>query len=106
MANALINLPKTARRGEIIEIKTLFQHVMETGYRHDAGGINVPRDIIEMFTCLYNGEEIFRAELQPAIAANPFLSFTTIARESGVFTFTWTDNAGRSETETARITVE
>ena len=33
MASALINVPARARRGEIIEIKTLISHVMETGFR-------------------------------------------------------------------------
>ena len=61
-ARALINVPKTAKRGEVIEIKTLISHVMETGYRHSNTGVVVPRDIITSFSCKYNGEEIFRAE--------------------------------------------
>ena len=59
MASALINVPKKAKRGEIVEIKTLMSHIMETGYRHTAAGQLVPRDIITGFTCRYNGVEIF-----------------------------------------------
>ena len=66
MARALINVPATARKGEIIAIKTLIQHEMETGYRHDHVGKQVPRDIISLFTCKYNGQEIMRAELVEA----------------------------------------
>ena len=66
---------------------------METGYRLDNTGRAIPRDIIKLFVCTYNGEEIFRAELFPAIAANPFLAFFTTATESGELVFSWTDDA-------------
>ena len=89
MASALINVPKKAKRGEIIEIKTLTSHIMETGYRRTATGELIPRDIITSFACRYNGVEIFRADLFPAIAANPFMSFFTVATESGQFDFEW-----------------
>src|SRR5262249_52946253 len=71
MARALINVPPKAKRGEILEIKTLISHTMETGFRPDATGKPIPRDIITDFVCKYNDEEIFRAELFPAIGANP-----------------------------------
>ena len=106
MAAALINVPKRAKRGDIIEIKTLMSHIMETGYRHLASGEIVPRDIITSFSCRYNGAEIFRANLFPAIAANPFITFFTTATESGKFEFEWVGDNGFSETASASITVE
>ena len=106
MPSALINVPKTAKRGETIEIKTLMSHIMETGYRHTAEGEVVPRDIITSFSCRYNGAEIFRAELFPAISANPFITFFTVANESGKFEFEWTGDRGFAETATASIIVE
>jgi sulfur-oxidizing protein SoxZ len=106
MASALINVPKKAKRGEIIEIKTLMSHIMETGYRRTAAGEIVPRDIITGFVCRYNGVEIFRADLFPAIAANPFMTFFTVATESGKFDFEWVGDRGFSETASASILVE
>jgi sulfur-oxidizing protein SoxZ len=106
MASALINVPARAKRGDIIEIKALTSHIMETGYRRTAAGELVSRDIITSFTCRYNGKEIFRADLSPAIAANPFLSFFTIAQESGKFEFEWIGDNGFSETASASISVE
>jgi sulfur-oxidizing protein SoxZ len=106
MPSALINVPAKAKRGEIIEIKTLMSHIMETGYRRTATGEVVPRDIITSFACRYNGEEIFRADLFPAIAANPFITFFTVAAESGKFEFEWIGDRGFSETASASITVE
>ena len=106
MASALINVPKSAKRGDIIEIKTLMSHIMETGYRRLASGEAVPRNIITSFTCRYNGSEIFRADLFPAIAANPFITFFTTATESGKFEFEWIGDNGFSETAFASIIVE
>ena len=106
MARALINVPPKAKRGDVIEIKTLISHVMETGFRPDSTGKPVPRDIITDFVCKYNGEEILRAELFPAISANPFLTFSTIATESGTLSFEWTGDNGFAATESVSITVE
>ena len=106
MAAALVNVPAKARRGAVIEIKTLMSHVMELGYRHTAAGEVVPRDIVTSFTCRFNGAEIFRADLFPAIAANPFLSFFTTASESGRFEFEWIGDNGFVANASAQITVE
>jgi sulfur-oxidizing protein SoxZ len=106
MASALINVPKKAKRGQIIEIKTLMSHIMETGFRHTATGELIPRDIITSFTCHFNGAEIFRADLFPATAANPFITFFTTAVESGTFEFNWIGDRGFAETASASITVE
>jgi sulfur-oxidizing protein SoxZ len=106
MARVLINLPARAARGEIVEIKTLIAHPMETGYRLGPTGAAIPRDIINRFTCTYNGEEVFRAELFPAIAANPFIAFFSGATESGEIVFSWTDDHGETQTEVRQITVE
>jgi len=106
MARAIINVPPKARRGEIIEIKALIQHEMETGFRVDNMGRVFPRDIITDFICKYNDEEIFRAELFPAIAANPFFSFFTTAIESGTVAFEWSGDNGFSATASRNIAVE
>jgi len=105
MARVVVNLPATAKRGEIIEIKTLAAHPMETGFRHTQLGELVPRDIITRFVCIYNGVEIFSAELYPAIAANPLITFSTVAAESGMLEFRWTGDNGYAVTQSAPITV-
>ena len=106
MASALINVPARAKRGEIIEIKTLISHVMETGFRRTQLGAVIPRDIIRRFVCTYNGAEVFRADLHPAVSANPFIVFSTVATESGTLSFHWAGDNGFSVTESAAITVE
>lgn len=106
MAGALVNVPGRARRGEIIEIKTLVSHPMETGYRRTQDGVPIPRDIVRRFVCTYNGVEVFRADLHPAIAANPFIVFSTVATESGALAFQWSGDNGFALTESATIVVE
>ena len=104
-ARALINVPKQAKRGDVIEIKTLISHQMETGFRHGTNGRVIPRDIITTFTARYEGEEIFSTTFFPAIAANPFVTFYAVADKSGTFTFTWEGDNGFSVTEEAKIVV-
>jgi sulfur-oxidizing protein SoxZ len=105
MARVVVSVPASAKRGEVIEIKTLAGHPMETGFRHTQTGELIPRDIIKTLVCLYNGAEIFRAELHPAVAANPLVSFTTVATESGTLEFRWTGDNGFTATQSAPITV-
>jgi sulfur-oxidizing protein SoxZ len=106
MTTPLINVPARAKRGEVIAIKTLISHEMETGFRYGSDGQLIPRNIITDFVCTYNGEEIFRADFHSAVAANPFLSFYTVATASGTIAFTWTGDNGYSETASAKIVVE
>lgn len=105
MARALITLPATAKRGELIEIRVLVSHPMETGYRRDADGAPLPRDLIRRFTCRYDGETVFSAELHAAIAANPYLAFHTVAVASGVLSFSWEGDHGFVHTETRTLGV-
>jgi sulfur-oxidizing protein SoxZ len=106
MARALINAPARARRGAVIEIKTLISHIMETGFRYTQTGELVPRDIVTSFIATYNGDAVFRARLYPAIAANPYLTFHTVATESGIIELKWTGDNGFEATERIRIAVE
>lgn len=93
---ALIKLPERVRRGDIVEVKTMVSHPMETGYRTGADGRLVARDIVRELVCTYDGVEVFRAELFPAIAANPYITFELRATRSGEVSFRWTDERGRS----------
>jgi sulfur-oxidizing protein SoxZ len=105
MAAVSVTIPKSARRGDVIEIKTLAAHAMENGFRRTQTGELIPRDIITGFVCTYNGVEVFRAELYPAMAANPLIAFTTVATESGTLELKWTGDNGYTASHTASITV-
>ena len=100
-----ISLPETAYENEIIQIKAMMQHPMETGYRRNSQGEEIPRDIITEFQCSYQGKVIFSGTFSPGIAANPFLVFHARARQTGTITFTWTDQNGQSWSEQRTLTV-
>jgi len=104
MEKPRVKLPNKAKKGEIIEIKTLISHPMETGQHRDAQGKVVPRNIINKLLVTYNGKELFSASLAPAISANPYISFFARADESGTIEFTWIEDGG--EKMTHRETIE
>jgi len=104
-ANAKIKVPETARKGEAVEIKTAITHEMESGQRKDEAGKVVPRRIINRFVCRYGGSEVFAMDLQPAISANPYISFFILASESGKVEMAWHDDNGEVYTAAASITV-
>jgi sulfur-oxidizing protein SoxZ len=103
---ARVRVPEVAKKGELIEIKTLISHPMETGQRIDENGEKVPRNIIKKFTCTYGGEAVFEADWFPSVSANPYLAFTMVATESGEVVFTWVDDDERAFVATARLEVE
>lgn len=104
-ARTLIKVPKTARRGEVIEISALIGHPMESGFRPGADGQRLPRDILQRFSCHYNEELVFSAELSAAIAANPLIAFHTVATTSGTLRLVWEGDRGFRHSESVTLTV-
>lgn len=98
-----IKLPETVKAGEVIEIKTLISHVMETGQRKDAEGKTVPRDIINSFKASFAGVEFFSATLHPGTSANPYFHFYMKVPGAGDLEFTWTDDAGKTVSEKVKL---
>jgi sulfur-oxidizing protein SoxZ len=105
MARTLINAPASARRGDLIEIRTLIAHPMETGFRPGNDGKLLPRDIIRRFTCRYDNEVVFSMELYSAISANPYITFHTVATASGTLHFSWEGDNGFAQNEVHTIVV-
>ncbi len=96
-------MPAQAKRGEVIEIRTMVQHPMESGFRLDNTGRPISRHIVESFTCVYNRREIARMHLYPSVSTNPYFSFFIVANESGDLVFTWTDDQGGVATITTHL---
>ena len=96
---------KTAKKGEIVEVKALVAHIMETGQRKDSAGKAIPRKILNKFSCTVNGKEVFAADFEPAVSANPYIQFKFRAQESGPVVLTWTDDDGSKIVGQDSITV-
>src|SRR4051794_30247630 len=100
-----IKIPDRIKAGELIEIKTLATHVMETGNRKDAAGKLIPRDIIHSFAATFEGREVFSAELGSGIAANPYIAFFLKVPGPGVLTLAWAEDSGVTTVEKVPLTV-
>jgi sulfur-oxidizing protein SoxZ len=96
---------KQAKKGELIEVKALVQHIMETGQRRDGSGNVVPRKILSKFVCTVNGKQVFAADFEPAVSANPYIQFKFKAEESGSVVLTWTEDGGSTIVGQDSITV-
>ncbi len=93
-AKPRVKVPKSAAAGEVITIKTLISHEMESGQRKDKDGNVIPRSIINRFTCDFNGQNVIDVTLEPAISTNPYFEFDATVPEAGEFKFTWYDDDG------------
>ncbi len=106
-AKPRVKVPKKAAKGDIITIKTLLTHKMESGRRKDKKtGELIPRMIVNHFKAEFNGEEVFSANIEPAVSANPYMKFNVKVMDSGTFKFTWTDDEGTVYSSEKMITVE
>ncbi|CAN1494643.1 Thiosulfate oxidation carrier complex protein SoxZ [Rhabdaerophilaceae bacterium] len=100
-----VRVPANAKKGDLIEIKSLISHEMESGQRRDSAGKAIPRKIINTFTAAFNGKTVFEATWHPAISANPYQSFFYKANETGEFHFMWKDDDGSIYESKSKLTV-
>lgn len=100
-----LRLPASAAPGEVIEVKTLLSHPMESGHRVDGDGQPIPRLIVETMVATFNGKEVFRSEWSSGIAANPYQAFMLRVDEPGELEVVWADEVGHVWRDQARIEV-
>lgn len=100
-----VKVPKKAAAGDVVTIKTLISHPMESGQRKDDDGNVIPRSIIHRFTCDFNGQNVIDIKMEPAMSTNPYFEFEATVPEAGDFKFTWYDDDGSVYEETKSITI-
>ena len=105
MSRAMLRVPDTVAAGAVFTVKVLIRHPMESGHGRDRMGEPIPRNIIHTLRAEYAGAEVFRAELLPGIAANPYLEFRVRARSSGDIVLTWSDDEGNTVSQSVALTV-
>ena len=101
-----VKVPKSAKAGEAIVLKTLISHPMESGQRKDKNGEIIPRSIINRFTCDFNGKNVVDVTLEPAISTNPYIEFEAVVPEAGEFKFTWYDDDGSVYEDSKSIAID
>jgi sulfur-oxidizing protein SoxZ len=100
-----VKAPRSAAAGEVVVLKTLISHPMESGQRKDSNGNTIPRSIINRFTCEYNGEMVIDVTLEPAISTNPYFEFEATIPDAGEFVFTWYDDDGSVYNESKTVAI-
>ncbi len=100
-----IKLPEKTAVGDVIEVRALINHVMETGNRKDAGGQIIPRDIVKSLLVTFGNVTVFRAEFGPGISSNPFVAFYMRVPGPGELVFLWEDDAGVRTIERAPLLI-
>ncbi len=93
-AKPRVKTPKSAKAGEVVTIKALISHTMESGQRKGSDGQLIPRSIINRFTCELNGVNVVDVAIDPAVSTNPYFEFDAKVDAAGEFKFTWYDDDG------------
>ena len=94
MTIARVQWPDKISAGELVKVRMLIQHPMDTGYLQDFSGKLVPRNVIRLLICTLGDQEIFRVEPSSGIAANPYFEFFVRATNTSEFKIEWTDDKG------------
>ena len=105
MVRALVHVPASVRRGEVIEVRAHIAHAMETGYGTGSEGQRLPRDLIRRVEARFDGQPVFAADLHAAVAANPYLSFPLLATAGGTLTVSWAGDNGFAHSQSVRLDV-
>lgn len=90
--------------GELVDVKILMAHVMETGQRKDADGNLVPAHYIVNVTATCKGRTVMAAEWGPSVSKNPYFSFRFRGGAKGdKLSITWKDTDGETRTDETTI---
>ncbi len=92
--NARLTWPSNIKSGDVIKLRLLIQHPMDTGYLQDFTGHYIPRNVIQWIKVTYDQKDVFYVQTSSGIAANPFFEFFMRATVSGLVVVRWLDDAG------------
>ncbi len=91
-------------QGDVVDVRILMSHEMETGQRRDSSGNLVPAHFIQNVTVTHAGKTVLSAEWGPAVSKNPYLQFKFKGGKKGdEIVVTWVDNKGVTRTDKATI---
>lgn len=89
-----VKIPDECQVGDIIELRTLIKHPMETGNRKNSSGQIIPKNIIKYLKIMYDKQIIFSAEFGSGISENPYISFYMKVDDSPNVLIVWEDDRG------------
>ncbi len=90
--------------GDLVEVKILMRHDMETGQRKDAAGAVIPAHYIKTLTAKHKDKVVFDASFGPSVSKDPFLSFKFKGAAAGdKVIVTWVDTKGDTRTDEGTV---
>jgi len=95
---------RATMQGEVVNVRVLMAHIMETGYRNDESGKSIPAHFIQTVSVTHGDRTVLAAQWGRAVARNPYLEFRFKGGAKGdKLIVTWVDNAGDRRTDEAVI---
>lgn len=95
---------RATANGDVVEVKVLMRHDMESGQRKDAAGKVIPAHFIKTLVAKWKDKVVLDAQFGPAVSKDPFLSFKFKGGAKGdKLSVTWVDNKGDTRTDETAI---
>ena len=98
-------MASSAKKGEIVEIRSLIMNPMTTGLAKDKAGKIIPAHFIQTVTITFNDKPLLDIDWSTAVSANPYLAFKMRAESSGTLKMVWKDNTGGHWSADSKLTV-
>jgi len=95
---------RAVANGDSIEVQSLIQHPMDSGFVKDKKGNLIPPHYIEVVTFEHAGKVVFSAFWGPAVSKDPYLKFTFKGGKKGdPLKISWIDNEGQKDSLDGKI---
>ncbi len=99
-----VRIPQSISKGEVISIKALITHPMDTGLIKDKKtGQIIPAHYINAVDVYYGGTHITHCDWTYAVSTNPFMAFYIKADKAAPLKIVYKDNKGGVWEETVQI---
>ena len=90
--------------GDVVEVRILMSHPMETGQRKDQAGELIPAHFIQIVTITCQERTVLSAQWGPAVSANPYVSFKFRGGQKGdKLRVAWVDSKGDSRSDEVAV---
>lgn len=100
-----IRLPRTVNKGQVVAVKALITHPMETGFRKNKKTKKkIPAYYINDVSVYYGDELVTHSDWTIAVSTNPFMTFYIKADKVAPLKIVWKDIKGGVYEKTVQIT--
>jgi len=95
---------RAKKRGELVDVKCLLSHPMETGNRKDKKtGKKIPAHFIQELTVEANGKKIVGGNINAAVSKNPYFRFKYKGDKGDKVKISWKDNKGNTSSGESKV---